>query len=251
MENNRFINFVIDYYKLLDTIKNDEEFRKSYICEKSKFFKKKYDLPKEELTRTVANYSNNISRIKEIRRPLLDQLIYVAMEFIEFEQFAEKCLFYDPSVFGIDFSYSDDKYSLSFKDSDLPITINLNIRTTNIVMPIYDTKSPILSMFDTDDEYIEEKKQKKVELVEIVIMRNYGEEIDTVYKFINNSNVALKTDFDIAIFDRVIKSITRVIYNLFIYICNNNLTEGIMQMYNINLEEDVIKNGYLWLCKCK
>ena len=78
-----------------------------------------------------------------------------------------------------------------------------------------------------------------------------GEEIDTVYKFINNSNVALKTDFDIAIFDRVIKSITRVIYNLFIYICNNNLTEGIMQMYNINLEEDVIKNGYLWLCKCK
>ena len=82
MENNRFINFVLDYYKLLDTIKNDEEFRKSYICEKSKFFKKKYDLPKEELSRTVANYSNNISRIKEIRRPLLDQLIYVAMEFI-------------------------------------------------------------------------------------------------------------------------------------------------------------------------
>ena len=70
---------------------NDEEFRKSYICEKSKFFKKKYDLPKEELSRTVANYSNNISRIKEIRRPLVDQLIYVAMEFIEFEQLAEKC----------------------------------------------------------------------------------------------------------------------------------------------------------------
>ena len=27
MENNRFINFVLDYYKLLDTIKNDEEFK--------------------------------------------------------------------------------------------------------------------------------------------------------------------------------------------------------------------------------